>query len=248
VLAYDEATGATAPYPVTAVHAHPDPLITTVTIDGEAIETTPDHPFATQGRGWVPAADLHAGEAVWRRDGSSGTVEAVSHTQRPQVMYHLTVDTAHTYFVGDGLWVVHNVCNRPGGYQVYDVDRHGNLSPGANRAPGHKHRATDNLIESHHPIQNEWAEANVTGYRRDDAPAVLLPSSSGMSHAQVSAAQRDAARVRVNKGLPPWTSTTIREEFDFGYRTLIDAGVPPDVARRAIRRAYKYFDSLGAFQ
>jgi hypothetical protein len=58
----------------------------------------------------VPAADLHAGEAVWRRDGSSGTVAAVAHTQHPQVRYHLTVDIAHTYFVGDGQWVVHNSC------------------------------------------------------------------------------------------------------------------------------------------
>jgi hypothetical protein len=88
----------------------------------------------------------------------------------------------------------------------------------------------------------------VPGYNRDNAPAVLLPSSSGQSHARISAVQRAAARARVTSGLDPWRSTTIREEFDFGYRTMIDAGVPPDVTRRAIRAAYRYFDSLGAFQ
>jgi hypothetical protein len=196
----------------------------------------------------VPAADLHAGEAVWRADGSYGTVESVAHTQRPQVMYHLTVDTAHTYFVGDGLWVVHNACNRPGGYQVYDVDRHGNLSPGANRAQGHGPTVADNRVQSHHPIQNEWAEANVSGYKRDDAPAILLPTLSGNPHAKISGAQTAAANTRTKQGISRWTSTTIHQEFNFGYRTMIDAGVPPDVARRAIRRAYKYFDSLGAFQ
>jgi radical SAM superfamily enzyme YgiQ (UPF0313 family) len=30
---------------------------------------------------------------------------------RPQVMYNLTVATAHTFFVGEGQWLVHNTCN-----------------------------------------------------------------------------------------------------------------------------------------
>ena len=29
---------------------------------------------------------------------------------RPQMMYNMTVATAHTYFVGDGQWLVHNAC------------------------------------------------------------------------------------------------------------------------------------------
>jgi hypothetical protein len=33
------------------------------------------------------------------------------------VMYNLTVDEAHTFFVGDGQWLVHNVCIM--GYVVY---------------------------------------------------------------------------------------------------------------------------------
>jgi hypothetical protein len=32
---------------------------------------------------------------------------------RPQVMYNLTVDVAHTFFVGNGRWLVHNQCNIP---------------------------------------------------------------------------------------------------------------------------------------
>ena len=30
--------------------------------------------------------------------------------QQPQVMYNLTVAEAHTFFVGDGQWLVHNHC------------------------------------------------------------------------------------------------------------------------------------------
>jgi hypothetical protein len=30
--------------------------------------------------------------------------------EKKQEMYNFTVDTAHTYFVGDGQWLVHNSC------------------------------------------------------------------------------------------------------------------------------------------
>ncbi|KAB2902999.1 MAG: hypothetical protein F9K27_14580 [Anaerolineae bacterium] len=41
-------------------------------------------------------------------------VEAVSITMLSQPMFNLTVDTAHTFFVGDGEWLVHNeTCSWP---------------------------------------------------------------------------------------------------------------------------------------
>jgi hypothetical protein len=30
---------------------------------------------------------------------------------KPQEMYNLTVDTAHTFFVGEGQWLAHNACD-----------------------------------------------------------------------------------------------------------------------------------------
>lgn len=45
VLAWDETTNATGYYTVTATLAHVDPVIVHLTIDGETIETTPEHPF-----------------------------------------------------------------------------------------------------------------------------------------------------------------------------------------------------------
>ncbi len=41
-----------------------------------------------------------------RADGTYGVVKAVAHTHDPQVMYNLTVATAHTYFVGEGAGLV----------------------------------------------------------------------------------------------------------------------------------------------
>ena len=130
---------------------------------------------------------------------------------------------------------------RPGGYQVQDADAHGNLSPGRNRAPGHKNEVSDNLIQSHHAIQHEWAKLNVPGYKKSEAPGVLLPSSSGMSHANISSAQR------TRRGAEGFDAS-IEYEFNTSYREMIDAGVPENVTRKAINQSYKYYDKLGAFQ
>jgi hypothetical protein len=81
-------------------------------VDGETIETTPEHPFHTADGEWVPAANLRVGDEVYRADGSYGIVEAISFVYRRQGMYNLTVEGAHTYFVGDGQWLVHNHCGK----------------------------------------------------------------------------------------------------------------------------------------
>jgi hypothetical protein len=136
------------------------------------------------------------------------------------------------------------VPKRPGGYQVGDIDMHGNLSPGVNRAPGHQNIAADGYVQSHHPIQNEWAKRwakeNGVPYNENQAPATLLESSSGNPHAKISAAQRARRRV---EGF----DTNIVYEFNTSYKEMINAGVGNNQAQKAIKDAYKYFDSIGGF-
>lgn len=129
---------------------------------------------------------------------------------------------------------------KPGGYEVSDVDEHGLLSPGKNRAPGNGNTKADDFVQSHHPIQDEWAKRNVVNYNSKDAPAVLLKSSSGNAHALISAAQRQR---RAIEGF----GKDIKYEFNTSYKEMINAGVSTKVARNAIGKSYKYFDSIGAF-
>ncbi|MBR8080999.1 RHS repeat-associated core domain-containing protein [Burkholderia cenocepacia] len=134
-------------------------------------------------------------------------------------------------------------CRRPGGYRVNDADQHGNLSPNANRAPGNTNTVADGLVQSHHPIQQEWAKQQVFPngtYSSRAAPAVLLPSTSGSIHAQISGMQR---AFRNQNGF----NTDVQTEFNEAARQMRAAGVPESVVRRAIRQNYKYFDCLGAF-
>jgi hypothetical protein len=100
---------------VEAVLVHRDDVTGTVTIDGEQVETTPEHPFAVEGEGFVAAADLVAGEKIRRADGGTGTVDAVSWTGEPAMMWNLTVAEDHTFFVGEGRWWVHNDCSGTSG-------------------------------------------------------------------------------------------------------------------------------------
>jgi hypothetical protein len=110
VLAYDETSGSIGYYPVVGVWAHKDPVVVRLTIDGEVIETTPDHPFYVMDGKWKTADELKVDGKVRRADGSCGVIESVEFVEQPEWMYNLTVDQAHTYFVGKGRWLVHNAC------------------------------------------------------------------------------------------------------------------------------------------
>lgn len=74
---------------------------------------------------------------------------------------------------------------------------------------------------------------------RNDAPAILLKSKSGSAHALISSSQR---KRRKTLGY----ATSLRDEFNFSYSSMIDAGVSKKSAQKAIKKSYKYFNSLGA--
>jgi hypothetical protein len=61
-------------------------------------------------RAWEGAGELEVGDHIWSISGEWSRVEAVSVSHDPQLMYNLTVDDAHTFFVGEQAWLVHNTC------------------------------------------------------------------------------------------------------------------------------------------
>ena len=61
-----------------------------------------------ESEGWVNAEDLQVGDDIRNAGGSTGEVESITTEETSQEMYNLTVDEAHTFFVGDGQWLVHN--------------------------------------------------------------------------------------------------------------------------------------------
>ena len=108
VLAYDPKTGITALHSVDAVMVHTDPVVEHLTTDGGDIQTTPNHPFFTTDRGWVEAGSLRIGEQIRTDSGSPATVIGFTTSATPTTMWDLTVDAAHSFFVGAGGVLVHN--------------------------------------------------------------------------------------------------------------------------------------------
>ncbi|MBI4760291.1 MAG: AHH domain-containing protein [Chloroflexi bacterium] len=169
VLAWNEADGTLGYYEVTAVMSHADEVLVELILDGEWIETTPEHPFYVKGKGWTPAEDLRMGDEIRQADGTTGRVWLTWTVYRTQAMYNLTVDTAHTFFVGEGQWLVHNACS--------SATLSNNLGGGIG----------DNL-QAHHVIPCEYAchpfveRAKNSGWSMDEAyNGILLPDNIQLS-------------------------------------------------------------------
>ncbi len=169
VLAYDEATGTTGSSTVTDVLVHADPVLIDLTIAGEAVETTPEHPFYTLERTWVEAGGLWVGAQVRRADGSYGVVQAVRVEQRAQAMYNLTVETAHTFFVGEQQWLVHNTCSPA---KITGYTDHGlNQAIGRNGGRGTSAKAMLDAVNN--PKKVVVQDGGTTRYVGKDATVVL---------------------------------------------------------------------------
>ena len=112
VLAYDPKTGETASHPVDAVMVNLDPVVEHLVTSAGSIETTPNHPFFTADRAWVEAGNLLPGEHLRTDSGTDAVVVSFTTEATPEAMWDLTVDTAHSFFVGSGAVLVHNCAKR----------------------------------------------------------------------------------------------------------------------------------------
>lgn len=81
-----------------------------LTINGEEIVTTDNHPFYVQGRGFIEAGSLLVGDKLVSANGEDLFVEdySIELTEEPIQVYNFQVEDFHTYFVGDCEVWVHN--------------------------------------------------------------------------------------------------------------------------------------------
>lgn len=110
VLAFNEKTQKNDYYTVTDVFSHDKILIVTLNIGGEIIETTYDHLFYVEGSEWIQAGTIQAGERIRKSNGKSEIVTSINIKPSFETTYNLTVEEAHTYYVGEGQYLVHNEC------------------------------------------------------------------------------------------------------------------------------------------
>jgi Pretoxin HINT domain/A nuclease of the HNH/ENDO VII superfamily with conserved WHH len=73
-------------------------------IQSQTVVTTGEHPFYVEGRGWVKAFELAAGDWLATEDGRSVVIESAEATGQLDSVYNVRVAQEHTYFVGSHDW------------------------------------------------------------------------------------------------------------------------------------------------
>jgi len=115
VLAKDENTpaGELAYKEVTGLYRNQRDDIIKLHVGEQIIETTDNHPFWVEGKGWVFADELQIGDKLQKADGSNLTIDKVEFVKldEPVTVYNFTVADYHTYYVTDlGIWVHNTDC------------------------------------------------------------------------------------------------------------------------------------------
>lgn len=115
VLAKDENNpdGELAYKEVTALFRNQRDDIIKLYVGEQIIETTDNHPFYIEGKGWVLADQLQEGDKLQKADGSDLTIAKVEFIKldKKVTVYNFAVANYHTYYVTDiGIWV-HNTNN-----------------------------------------------------------------------------------------------------------------------------------------
>lgn len=124
VLSKDEnnSDGELAYKEVTGLYRNQRDDIIKLYVGEQIIETTNNHPFWVEEKGWVFADELQARDKLQKADGSNLTIDKVEFIKLEEkvTVYNFTVADYHTYYVTDiGIWVHNTNCNLT---RVWDLE------------------------------------------------------------------------------------------------------------------------------
>ena len=116
VWAWDEESGDVALKEVVQTFVNEADELVHVSINGEEIVCTNEHPFYSPVKGWTAACKLRAGDILVTVNGEYVVVEKVQHEilESPVTVYNFEVEDYHTYYVTNTNVLVHNACKNPG--------------------------------------------------------------------------------------------------------------------------------------
>jgi RHS repeat-associated protein len=110
VLAKDDETGEMAYKEVEWLFQRDVEEIYNITVGGEVITTTDEHPFWIVGKGWVKSKDVLVGDILTTSNGKELAIEKIEVKKEHATVYNFMVKDYHTYFVSNlGIWT-HNSC------------------------------------------------------------------------------------------------------------------------------------------
>ena len=106
----DHITGEQAVKRVVSTSVNKVDKLVELEIGGEVIRCTDTHPFQVKGKGWVSAEKLQPGDLIYDKDWNTTPVERIDIVLLPEPVevFNFEVEDCHTYYVGNGCWLVHN--------------------------------------------------------------------------------------------------------------------------------------------
>ena len=112
VWSEDTKTGKKALKRVKKIFVREKDSIIRLTINGETIETTQEHPFWIKDQGWIPAGCLREGDIVKLQNGQYVPIEEykVILLEEPILVYNFHVEDYECYYVSTQKVLVHNMC------------------------------------------------------------------------------------------------------------------------------------------
>ena len=113
VISTDPETMETSPKTVLETYIREVTTLVHLTVNGEEIVTTVDHPFYVKNQGFIKAGELIVGDELLDVNGNVLLVENfdVELTDKPVKVYNFQVEDFHTYHVGEnGVWVHNSNC------------------------------------------------------------------------------------------------------------------------------------------
>ena len=125
VISTDPETFETAEKTVLETYIREVTTLVHLTVNGEEIVTTVDHPFYVKNQGFIKAGELIVGDELLDVNGNVLLVENfdVELTEEPVKVYNFQVEDFHTYYVGEnGVWV-HNSSCTPAKKYLAEVDK-----------------------------------------------------------------------------------------------------------------------------
>lgn len=142
-----------------------------LTIGGEVITATHDHPFYVQDVGFVSAGSLYVGDKLIGADGKIQPVEDLRKETlaEPVAVYNFKVETFHTYHIGEASVFVHN------------ADYPSHMNPDGSLKPNTEYTAGeyDYKYKTNEDGYIEYAHADELHFKQHDGRLKHNPNTPG---------------------------------------------------------------------
>lgn len=108
VYAYDPISGQSGNHSINQTLKRTVSVVFNIQVGDTTITCSPEHPFWVSDTGWRKAGKLKPGDCLLTRANQIVLIDSIERREGSFMVYNITVDVLHTYFVSDLGILVHN--------------------------------------------------------------------------------------------------------------------------------------------